>query len=405
MYKRGRIYMGVILALALLTGLSSFVITAQKKGADSAAQQPTGSPVLWRDPGDISTRNLLTGPAGDSMKPDLSKITYVRDEQTGYSVKYHVKDGAGRSWVVKVGNEARPETAAIRLVWAVGYATESNLLVPCVHIPNAAKPRKDVPRCEGDGFADARFEARPDDEKRLDVWSWKSNPFSGTKELKGLIVLMALMNNWDLKDENNRVISVKGANGDAALRYVVSDLGATFGKTGGAISHSRNEPENYAKSDFIKGVEGGKMRFAYSGKSQFLFDDITVDDARWITTLLMRLTDQQIADAFRAANFRADEAQLLTSTVRRRIGELARATGATQAPATTAPTASPEPMPEPTPEATPEATPTPEAAPVPSDVQAPKPTPETPPSDALPSPGPTPASTPNPGPTPPLPPG
>jgi hypothetical protein len=377
MNRQSRIYTAVF--LALLLGLSSVVPTAQEKPKAGEQQQPTGKPVLWRDPGDISSLNLLAGPGGDEMKPDLSKITYIRDEQTGYSVKYHVKDGAGRTWVVKVGNEARPETAALRLVSALGYVGEINYLVPCVQIPGAAKPRKEVPRCEGGGFADARFEARSEDAKRLDIWSWKNNPFTGTKEFKGLAISMALINNWDLKDENNKIVSVKGADGQNELHYIISDLGATFGKTGGGITHSRNEPDNYAKSKFINGVEGGLVRFAYSGKNQFLFDNITVEDARWIASLLARLADHQIEDAFRAADFKPEEVQALVSAVRGRIDELIRVTGAT--PATSTPT--------PTPIPTPLATPTPEI------IETPTQTPELKPSDTLPPPA-TPTPTPPP---------
>jgi hypothetical protein len=375
------------LVVVVLFGLPP-LIPAQKKDAkksDAMAGTVQGAPVLWRDPGDISARDLAEGPGGNEMKPDLSKLTYVRDEQDGYSVKYHVKDGAGRSWVVKVGNEARPETAAVRLISALGYVTEINYLVPCVQIPGAAKPRKDVPRCQNDGFADVRFEARPDGVKRLDMWSWKNNPFVGTKEFKGLIVLMGLLNNWDLKDENNKILSVKNADGQAELRYIISDLGATFGKTGGAISHSRNEPENYAKSKFINGVNGGKVRFAYSGKSQFLFDDITVEDARWIASLLMQLTDEQIADAFRAANFKPLEEQTLATTVRARINELVRVTGATPAAPTTTQMATPVPTPTPImpptplPTLEPASSPTPEPTPARTSTPTPTATPTPPP--------------------------
>ena len=37
------------------------------------------------------------------------------------------------------------------------------------------------------------------------TWSWHDNPFVGTREFNGLKVMMALVNNWDLKDVNNRV--------------------------------------------------------------------------------------------------------------------------------------------------------------------------------------------------------
>ena len=39
---------------------------------------------------------------------------------------------------------------------------------------------------------------------------------------------MALINNWDLKEVNNAIYEEKGE----GPRYVVSDLGATFGETG-----------------------------------------------------------------------------------------------------------------------------------------------------------------------------
>jgi hypothetical protein len=209
---------------------------------------------------------------------------------------------------------------------------------------------------------------------------------------------MALLNNWDLKDENNRIISVAGADGQNELRYIISDLGATFGKTGGALTHSRNEPENYAKSDFIKGVEGTRVRFGYSGKSGFLFDSITVKDARWIAGLLVRITDQQLGDAFRAARFKPDEAQVLATAVRSRINELARITNTAPATALSAPAPASEPTPTPGP--TPQVTPTPTPEPTPTD-KLPLPMPTDTPPTLTPEPTPSPAQTPTTTPTPP----
>ena len=110
-------------------------------------------------------------------------------------------------------------------------------------------------------------------------------------------------------------------------RYVISDLGATFGKTGGPISHSRNEPQKYAKSDFVAGEKGGRVRFAYSGKQSDLFDGISVADAKWIGGLLAQLSDQQIQDAFRAADFTPEERQMLVAEVKDRINQLVNLPG------------------------------------------------------------------------------
>ena len=311
-----------VLALTTALGLSSLVLSQDDK-SDKKKVVPQGTPVLWRDPGQIAARDLLAGPGGDEMKPDLSSITYLKDESgSGYSVKYRVKDGAGKTWVAKVGNEARPETASTRLVWALGYVTEINYLVPCVKIPGAAKPRKKVDMCEGGGFSNVRFEARPDDVQRHDIWGWQENPFKGTKEFKGLIILQALLNNWDLKDDNNKIISRQGEGGATELHYIISDLGATFGKTGNFITHSRNEPEKYVKTGFVEKVEGGRVRFEYNGKKGGLFDAVTVEQAKWIGDILSRLSEEQIKDAFRAANYKPDEVEGLAQEVLGRINAL-----------------------------------------------------------------------------------
>ena len=315
-------------ALVIVLCLSTQASTVHAQSKDKKEPLPQGTPVLWRDPGDISTRNLLEGP-GPDLKPDLSSVTFIKDEVGGYSPKFRVKDGAGKIWVAKLGNEARPETASVRLAWAVGYATEINHLVPCVQIKGAPKPRKEVERCEGGkGFANVRFEARPEAVKRLTEWSWDDNPFKDSKEFKGLIVMMALINNWDLKDANNKILLVPGANGQNELHYIISDLGATFGKTGNFITHSRNEPEKFVKTKFVEGVEGGKVTFHYSGKNSKLFDTITVEDARWIGGLLSKLSDAQLSDALRAANFNAEEVTMLTAELRSRINELVNLPGA-----------------------------------------------------------------------------
>ena len=116
----------------------------------------------------------LSVTATEAGRPDLSRVTFVREETGGFSTKYRVKDGRGRTWVAKVGKEAQSETAAVRLVWAVGYVTEINYLVPRLTI-------------DGKGtFENVRLEARPEEVKRLDEWKWSENPFAGlTGTVKG----------------------------------------------------------------------------------------------------------------------------------------------------------------------------------------------------------------------------
>ena len=316
-------------ALIVLASILLFILSpaafAQGKRKDKKAV-PRGKPVLWKDPGNIGARDLFLGPGGAAMKPDTSSITFIKAEQGGYSPKFRVRDGRGREWVAKLGKEAQSETAAVRLLWAIGYATEINYLVPCVHINGAPRPRKKVDRCEGQGFANVRFEARPETVERTGEWKWKRNPFVGSRELQGLIVMMGLINNWDIKDSNNVILYVPNGGVGESL-YAISDLGATFGKTGRVpffwrITRSRNNPKDYSKAGFIDKVKGNRVAFRYGGKNRGLFKNISLDDAKWLGSLLSRLSDRQIEDAFRAANYSPSEVRIMTEAVRRRINEL-----------------------------------------------------------------------------------
>lgn len=280
----------------------------KKKGDKGAA---AGTAVLWREPVDIGSRNLLIGAGGESMKPDLTRVTFIEKKTGGYSTKYHVKDAAGNEWVAKIGKEAQPDTAVNRLLWAVGYETEIAHLVPTLTI-------------KGKGtFENVRLEARPKDVDRGAEWKWSENPFVNTPQFNGLKVMMLLVNNWDIKDSNNVILAARNdGTGANELRYIISDLGGSLGKTGGFFSRSRNKPNDFVKADFIESVKGNVIDFNYGGKSKTLFANITVDDAKWIGRLLASLSDEQISDAFRAANYKPEEVESLTRALKQRIDAL-----------------------------------------------------------------------------------
>ena len=305
-----------LIGMALL--LSASIQGQQSKKSHPKPIPNDAKPVLWREPTDIASRDLFLGPGGEAMKPDLSKVTFIADETRSYSKKYRVRDGAGNEWVVKLGTEAQSETAATRLLWAAGYFVDITYLAPHVDI-------------EGKGsFDNARFEARPKGQKRLGQrWDWSKNPFVGTNELQGLKVLMTLINNWDIQNHNNNILLVTDeATGEKEARYFDSDLGASFGKEGRFIGHTRNRPDQYvADTKFITGVEHGLIRFDYKGKNKHLIQDITVAQAKWLGNILSQLSDQQISDAFRAANYSPEQIEALSRVVKARINELASLQG------------------------------------------------------------------------------
>ena len=64
----------VMLALVVAIAASDTGLAKPKK----KKQIPTGTPVLWRRPVDIQSRDLFLGPGGAGMRPDLRRITFIK---------------------------------------------------------------------------------------------------------------------------------------------------------------------------------------------------------------------------------------------------------------------------------------------------------------------------------------
>ena len=275
---------------------------------------PQGTPALWREPADLASRNLYLGPGGESMKPDLSKVTLIEEkESSAGTAKYRVRDGSNREWVVKVGGEVQAETAASRIVWAAGYYTDTTYLVPRAEI-------------QGVGVVEnAKFEARAKGIKRLDEWLWDDNPFVGTTELQSLKLLLVMLDNWNIKNENTEILYLRETEAGAALLYIISDVDMKNDKSGTEPSlwYKRGKSEESSKAKFVEKGKDGSLIFGYSGKHKERLANITVTHAKWLSGLLSRLSDQQIQDACRASNYSPEETQIIAKTIRARINELA----------------------------------------------------------------------------------
>jgi len=306
--------------LVTLLALATLGVAAQEKGkSDKKAAGPLTNPVLWQSVEGVNL-DLYNGPGGAEMQPDVSRVEFIKEELQGHNKKYRIKDAKGRVWVAKLGREAQPETAAVRLLYGLGYKTEINYLVPKLTIAGKGT------------FDNVRLEARPENVERLDEWKWKENPFVGTNELQGLKIMMVFLTNWDLLDLQNKVLRVNN-NGKVEHYFVISDLGATFGKLGNnnlpfffRLGRKTNDPATWYEAGFVKGVEGGIIDFEFKGKGRTLMDDITVANGRWLADRLAQLSDKQLTDAFRAANYSTEDIRLLKDGFKSRLAELDKAT-------------------------------------------------------------------------------
>ena len=322
-------------AAVILVLVAAGIKAAPKGRVDKAADKKYPA-VLWREPSDISSRDLFYGPGGKEHAPS-GTFTFQSEDMSGTNPKFDVIDQEGVHWRVKLGPEARPETAATRFAWAIGYFANEDYFMPSLHVekmPSLKRGKQFV--LPGGNFRDVRLKRHAKDEKKIGQWSWAKNPFTGSREWYGLRVLMAVLNNWDLKDINNSIYLTKG---DAPEEhYTVSDIGASFGPTG-LDWMTKGQPAEYCKSKFIKKVSSGYVDFTVpSGPAMNYYIDfpelggrlrllwlgkhIPLEDARWVGGLLARLSPAQIRASFRAAGYSTDETEQLSLTVERRIAEL-----------------------------------------------------------------------------------
>jgi hypothetical protein len=268
--------------------------------------------------------------------------TFEKEDLKGTNPKFDVVDPDGVKWKVKLGAEARPEPVASRFVWAVGYFTDEDYFMPVLRLKDPPerlqRGRKQV---TADGLVYAvRMKRSVHGKKKIGNWEWLNNPFSASRELNGLRVLMAVLNNWDLKDENNALFQADGPDGPRRL-YEVSDLGASFGTPGFGWTKrsSRGNVKAYTHSKWIRRTNAEfidfnvpsrpaidhfparhewKMRMALRS----LGWKVPRDDARWIGDLLGRLSAKQIRDAFRAGGYDDPTVENFSREVEERIAEL-----------------------------------------------------------------------------------
>jgi hypothetical protein len=292
------------------------------------AGQAGTSPELWRDRGDVSLLDLVAGSGGKGHEPGTN-FKFIKESSTGTAPKFSVKDENGAIWKVKLGEEVKAETAASRLMWAAGYFVDDDYYraqIRVLGLPRLARGREFV---SGNTVSSVRLER---DRESVDsmVWSWYENAFAGTRELNGLKVMMALINGWDLKQINN---------GTVEGQYGVTDLGASFGRTGNSFTRSKGVMKDYAESGFIEKVTPTYVDFVmhsrpflltifnfpnyrFRTRMESVVKRIPIADARWIGNQLGQLSIEQIRDSFRAAGFSFREVNGYAKVVMQRIAAL-----------------------------------------------------------------------------------
>jgi hypothetical protein len=328
---------GLCLPLMLVLAGLPTSFAAQKNDADTDTSDSANLPaVIWRDPGHIASLNLFYGAGGKGHAPDPNgTFTFVKEDMQATSPKFDIEDEQGIQWRVKLGEEPASETAATRFLWAAGYFVDEDYYLAELKVRRLPRLHRGDRFVSTDGTVRrARLERKSKDVKKVGTWDWFDNPFLDTRELNGLRVMMSLVNNWDLAQTNNAIAAI-----GADRRYLVADVGATFGNTGNSFTRSKSSPTEYADSTFIENQTSVSIDFVLHSRPFFLsainlpnyrhrtrMERVTRQipraDAKWLGRRLARLSDEQIRDGFRAAGYTHDDIEMYTLAMRKRIAEL-----------------------------------------------------------------------------------
>jgi hypothetical protein len=316
----------------LRTAVALIICTCFLYGAD-ASRLAAPKPVLWRDPGPMEKLDLFWGPGGRAGAPQ-PPFTFLADDPSGSSPKVTLRDARGVTWYVKFGEEVKAETFASRMIWAAGYYVEALYFVPQGKIEKLGKLSHAAKYVASDGgFANARFEFRDPKLRFLKEgrWTWLDNPFVGTHELNALKIMMMLVSFWDNKDArdekegSNTAILERRAGKRIEWIYFLDDIGGSMGHWGNFFQRTNWNCGQFSSQtkDFIKGMQGSRVLWGYSGRHTDDFTrDIGVDDVKWLMQRLGRLTDAQIARGLEGSGATPEETQCFTSALRRRITAL-----------------------------------------------------------------------------------
>jgi hypothetical protein len=279
---------------------------------------------LWVRPSDMGARDLLHGAGGADAAPAVNATySWMSTDTTGFSGGYTVRGPDGRVWDTKIGAEAQSEVVASRVLWAMGYYQPRTYYVANWNL--AGGP--------GGSQEGARFRLESEEEEVIGEWSWADNEFIGTQPYGGLITANILMNSWDWKTNNNRIYRVK-TGAASSRRFVVRDLGASFGATSssrllwilpvhvrGFGQGTRNNIDHFEQQGFIKRVDDGDVSFDFRTVYGSVVDLVRPADVRWTAELLSRLTDAQWDDAFRAADYPPDVRARFVRKIKAKIAE------------------------------------------------------------------------------------
>ena len=294
---------------------------------------------IWREPSSSEVLDAINGPGGPDGAP-VPPFSFLEEHSTGSNPCVSVRDGRGRTWRVKWGNEVRSETFAVRVAWACGYFAEVTHFVPSGVIAGAAHllRARECIAPETGSFCDARFELDDPRVKKLfeeHSWAWDDNPFVGSPQLVGLKIVVMLLSNWDTKDRrdvargsNTAIFEHPVSRWRREARYLITDWGGSMGRWGTNIAtRGRWDMNGFEEqtAQFVTGTDSERVVFGYTGqRTADIAHEIPLAHVRWFVPYVRQLTEPYLRDALAASGATEEEQVRFSRALTERIRQLDR---------------------------------------------------------------------------------
>ena len=276
---------------------------------------------VWR-PTDVRSMDMKRGPhrAGAFAPRAVVYCDFVDKKLDGNSPKFACRIGADDEVKVKYGGtngEVYGEVLATRLLWALGFGADAMYPVDviCRGCPQAfgGIARSGNEYRFDPAVIERKFEAAELDVEGRPGWSWteldRIDTTSGgaPKAHRDALKLLAVfLQHTDSKPQQQRIVCLGVLHPTARSCdrpfLMISDVGLTFG---GAARTNPNEAgvnlERWRSKQVWKDGEGcvGNLPRSFTGT----LDDPVISEAgrRFLSNLLVQLSDRQIRDLFEVA--------------------------------------------------------------------------------------------------------
>jgi hypothetical protein len=151
--------------------------------------------------------------------------------------------------------------------------------------------------------------------KSIGPWSWDRLGHADKREVRGVALLFAWTNCFDVRWGNNRL----KRDGDG-IKHVISDLGNGLGLADNfrvdAQGLENDFPWTFTEPPVLDRRGRERKPFRIVGYqpvfSNGAFERMTVDDARWMARLIAQLTENQMRQALIAAGYASAEVRMYT---------------------------------------------------------------------------------------------